>query len=190
MLHLVVPALSAKSSQSHEDSHLSHRHLRRPDTDMEFRDSFSRLKKKVKHQLTGSKPKPEKTGADVGGSRLDPTGSHLGSEPHFVASGGHDQEGRGANVDEGQITSTIQLPQPDEPNSVPTPGSANDEERGEADVDGRGIEQTHSQSLSLDVGVTVGSEPSEGKDIDGEKVERVDPSPPTASMYGDKPDSM
>ena len=150
---------------------------------MRFRDSFSRLKKKVKHRLTGGGPNPEKTGAGVGGSRLDPTGSRPWSEPHFTAGGGRDQGRSEANADEGQVISSIQLPHPEEPSSVLTPGSANDQERREADIDGRGVEQAY-------VEVAVGSGPAEGKDIDGEKAERVDPSPPTAStLPGDKPSS-
>ena len=122
---------------------------------MEFRDSFSKLKKKVKHRLTGGKPKPDKTEAD-------PTDSHSGSEPHVVAGGGHDQEGKELNVDGGQVLLAIRLPQPDDPDSVPACGSVNDQEGKGADVDGR-----------------------EGKDIGGEKVERIDPSPSTIPIPHD-----
>jgi hypothetical protein len=41
------------------------------------------MKKKVKHRLTGSKPKPNKTGADIDGERVDSTGSRSASEPHL-----------------------------------------------------------------------------------------------------------
>jgi len=144
---------------------------------------------KVKHKLTGRKPGSNKTGADVcGGSDLDPTGSHPGLEPHLVTGGGHNQEGSGGNTDEGQVIPTIQLPQPDEPSSVPTRGGANNQERREADVDGGGVEQRYSHVHQADVEVAEGSEPAEGKDADGEKVERVDPSPPTAFiLHSDKP---
>ena len=181
---------SARPNQNNEDSDPPSHHLHRPNADMEFRDSFSRLKKKVKHRLTGNKPKPNKTGADVGGQRVDSTGSRPGSEHRFVAGGGHDQEGSGANADESQVISTILLPQLDEPSSVPTRGSANDEERRETDINRRGVEQTHSHLHSVDVEVAGGSGPAEGKDVDGEKVERVYPSPPIVSvLHGDKPDS-
>jgi len=142
---------------------------------MEFRDSFSRLKKKVKHRLAGSKPKLNETGADVGGERVESTGSRPGSEPHVVAGGSHDQEEGEANVGGGQVISTVRLPQPDEPVSVLTRGSANDQERKEADID---------------VEVTEGSELVGGKEIDREKVEPVYPSPSTTSIprHG-KPDS-
>ena len=126
---------------------------------MEFRNSFSKLKKKVKHRLEGSKPKPTKTGVDVGGSKVDPMGSLPGAEPHVVAGGGHDKEGSGANADGGQVLSTIRLPQPDELSSIPAHGSVNSQER-------RGAR-------------------AEGNLMDGEKVERVDPSPPTASVLHD-----
>ena len=141
---------------------------------MEFRDSFSRLKKKVKRRLTGREPKPNEPEADVGGERVEVTGSRLGLEPHVIAGGSHDHGGDGANVGGGQVISTVRLPQPGEPGSVLTRGSANDQERRETDVD---------------VEVTEESELAEGKKIGMEKVERVYPSPPTTSIlhYG-KPD--
>ena len=54
---------------------------------MEFRDSFSRLKKKVKHRLTGGKRKSKETGANIGGS-------------------GNDQERRGADIDGEEVEQT------------------------------------------------------------------------------------
>ena len=60
----------------------SHNHLRRSNTDMESRNPFSRLKKKVKHRLSGGKDKPERTEADAAGERADQAGSLLRSEPH------------------------------------------------------------------------------------------------------------
>jgi len=147
---------------------------------MGFRDSFSRLKKKVKHRLTGSKPKLNETG-------VDSTGSRPGSESRVVAGGSHDQEGKQSHADGGQVPSTIRLPQPDEPGSVLTHGSANDQERREGDAD---VEQASSHLHSVDVEVAEGSGPAEGKDIGKEKVERVDPSPSTTSIsHGGKHDS-
>jgi len=52
---------------------------------MEFRDSLSKLKKKVKHRLTGNRPKPNEAGADVGGEGVDSTASRPGPEPHNVS---------------------------------------------------------------------------------------------------------
>jgi hypothetical protein len=149
-------------------------------------DSFSRLKKKVKHRLTGKKPKPNKAGADVGGDSVDSAGSRPGSEPHVVAGGSHDQEGKEPSVGGGQVLSTIQLPQLD----VPERGSVNDDERKGADVDGGEVEQTHSHLCTVDADVAEGSVPDEGNDIDGEMVEPVYPSPLTTSIpHGGKPDS-
>ena len=154
---------------------------------MSFRDSFSRLKKKVKHQLTGRKSKRNETGADVG---LDSTGSLSGAEPHVVAGGSHDKEGEGVNADGGQVISTAR-PQPDEPGSGSGRGSGNDQGRKGADIDGREAKETHSHLHSVDVGAVEGSGPAEGRDIDGENVERpVYPSPSTALVPHDgKPDS-
>ena len=80
-------ALSARSNQSHEDNHLivshhhllSRHHLRQTHADMEFRDSFIRLKEKVKYRLGGSKPKQNKADAGVGGETVDSTGSRTAS---------------------------------------------------------------------------------------------------------------
>jgi len=156
---------------------------------MDFRDSFSKLKKKVKHRLTGRKPKPSETGADVGGERVDSRGSRPESEPHVVAGGSRDQGGEEPDAEGGQILSMIRLPQPDELGSVLARGSVNNRGRREADVDGGEVEQAYSH-LHSDAEVVEGSEPAEGRDIDGEKVERVDPSPSTTSIPHDrKPNS-
>jgi hypothetical protein len=152
---------------------------------MGFRDSFSTLKKKVKHRLAGSKPKPKKTGADVGRERVDSMGLHPGSEPHVVAGGSHGQEGKEPSADGGQVLSTIPLPQPDEQGSVPERGSVNGDERRGTDVDGGETEQTHSRLHSVDVEVAEGSGLAERKDIDGEKVERVHPSLSTTPIPRD-----
>ena len=154
---------------------------------MSFRDSFSQLKKKVKHRLTGKKFKPNETGADVG---VDSTGSLSGAEPRVVAGGSHDKEGEGANVGGGQAISTAR-PQQDEPGSESGRGSGNDQGRKGADISGREVNETHSHLHSVDVGAVEGSGPAEGKDTDGENVGRlVYPSPSTALVPHDgKPGS-
>ena len=117
-------------------------------------------------------------------------GSLPGAVPHVITGGGHDQEGKGPNADGGQVLSTIQLPQPEEPGSMLARGSVNDRERRQTDIDREEVEQTHSHLQSLEVDVAEGSGLAEGKDIDRKKVERLDPSPPTTSILrGDKPDS-
>ena len=98
---------------------------------MDFRDSFSRLKKKVKHRMTARKPKPSKTGADIGGERVNMAGLRPGSEPRVVAGDAHDQE---ANGNGGKGLSRIRLPQPDEPSSMPAYGSV--ENRGRREISG------------------------------------------------------
>jgi len=106
-----------------------------------------------------------------------------------VEGGSHDQEGEESNTDRGQILSTIQLPQPDEPGSVQAYGSVNNQERRGIDVDGGEDEQTHLH-LHSSVEISEGSGPAERKDIGGEKVEQVDPSSFTTSIPHDaKPDS-
>ena len=186
-----APIPSARLNQSHEDNHLlSHHHRRRSNTDMKFRNSFSKLKKKVEHRLTRSKTKPNRTGTDAGGESVDSTGSRPGSEPHVVAGSSQDQEGYGANADEGQVISTIRLPQPGEPGPAPACGSVDDQEKSGADVDEGEAERAHSRLHSVDVEVIEGSGPAKGKDTDGEKIKRAGPSPSITSIpHGDKPDS-
>ena len=144
---------------------------------MGIRDSFSRLKKKLKHPLTGKKRKSDKTGADAGGEWVDSASSLSRLEPPVVAGGSHAREDNGANADERQVSSTDQTPQPDEPESVPARGSKGDQEGGDVDFDRRELSQVHPHPHS-DVEVEVGSGPNgEGDGVDGEKVEQVDPSP-------------
>ena len=187
----VALGLSARSNQSHEDSHLlSHYHLHRLNADMEFRNSFSKLKKKVKHRLTRSKPKPNKTGTDAGEESVDSTGSRPGSEHHLVAGSSHDQEGDGVNADEGQVISTVRLPQLDEPGPAPAYRTVDDQERSRADIDDGEAERMHSRLHSVDVEIAEGREPAEEKNIDEEKVERAGPpSSITSILHGGKSDS-
>ena len=61
---------------------------------MDVREPFSRLKKKIKHRLTGSKHKSDRTEADAGEERADATGSLPRPESHVVTGSGHsDAEG-------------------------------------------------------------------------------------------------
>ena len=77
-------------------------HLRRRDTDMDdIRESFSRLKKGVKHRLTGRKRKADKTGDGGLGGRVDPLGSIPRPEPHVVTGSGREPEQDESNADDG-----------------------------------------------------------------------------------------
>ena len=148
---------------------------------MDMREPFSKLKKKIKHRLTGSKHKPGGTQTDAGGKRVDATGSLPRPEPHVVVGGGHDQEGSGANVVGGHVFSTNQPPQPDEPVPVPARGSE-DQEEGDASVD----EGKDSQGYLAGSGLR-----REGGGADEGKVEQVHPPPSTPSLVpGGKPDGM
>ena len=69
----------------------------------DIRNSFSRLKKDVKHRFTGSKRKVDKKGATERGERPDPTGPLPQPEPHIVTSGDREQEGNGSNADDGNV---------------------------------------------------------------------------------------
>ena len=122
----------------------------------EIRGSVSRLKKKLKHQLTGSKRESGGTGAGVYGESVDPAGPLPQAEPPFVAGGHHDRDENVANADGWRVSPTDRPQQPDEPESVPAHGSENDQERS-------------GRSRDAD----------DGK---GKKVERDHPSPSTASI--------
>jgi hypothetical protein len=60
---------------------------------MDIREPFSRLKKKIKHRIAGSKHKSDRTEVDAGGERADATGSLPRPEPHVVMSSGHPDVG-------------------------------------------------------------------------------------------------
>jgi hypothetical protein len=147
---------------------------------MDIREPFSKLKKKIKHRLTGSKHKPDKIGADASGERAD--GPLPRTEPHVVAGGGRDQEGSASNAVGEQVFSTNTPPQPDKPKPVPGDKSENDQEEGDADDVGREGSQRNS----------MGSGPGrEGNGADGGKVEQADPSLSTPSLVcGGKPDGI
>ena len=56
-------------------------HLHRPNTDMDLRDSLSRLKKQLKHPLTGRKRKPDQTRVDATREGVHQAGSFLRPGP-------------------------------------------------------------------------------------------------------------
>ena len=84
----------------------------------EIRGSVSRLKKKLKHRVTGSKRESGRTGTGVQGESVDPAGPPPRTEPPVVAGDRHDRDGNGANAGVRQVCSTDRLQQPDEPESV------------------------------------------------------------------------
>lgn len=157
---------------------------------MDIRDSFSRLKNKLKRPLTGEKSKPGKTQADAGGERVDPAGLLARPEPHIVVSGSYVQEENGANRDGWQARSADRLPQPE---SVIAHGSENNQRVGEAHIDGGEANQVYSHlHPNAEVVVESGSKPGrDGNDADGAKTERVGHSPSSPSIpHGGRPDSM
>jgi len=130
----------------------------------DVRDSFSKLKKKIKRPLKWSRDKPDRTGPGASGERVDSTGSLPRPEPRVVAGGGRERDGNGTNADGRRARSTDRSPKP------VSAGIENDE---------REASHMHSR-LDLDVEVAVES---------GE-VERVGPSPSTPPIpQSEKPDS-
>ena len=149
---------------------------------------FSRLKKKIKHPLTGRKRKPGRTGADASGESVRSEGSLPRPEPRVVAGGSHDQDSSGANADGRQARPTDRPPPPGEPESVPVRGSENDQQGGEGDVgEGEGVQsRLHPQQ---DSEATVESGVSqEGNEAGEAEVEGVE-SAPIPACSG-QPDSM
>jgi len=136
----------------------------------DIRETFSRLKGKLKHPLRGSKRRPDRTGTDARGERAGSSASLPQPEPHVVAGGAHDQGGDGVNTDGCQVFSTDEPLQPDEPE--PAPGR--DQERREGGTDGREFIQGYSH-LHPDIETAVGS----GR---GGEVEQVHLSPPMPSI--------
>jgi len=130
---------------------------------MDIRHSFSKLKKTVKHRLTGNKRKPDKTEADADGESVDPANSLPGPAPHVLAGDG---EGSGADPDGQQVCSADQLTQPDEPEPVPVGESENNQ--GGVDVEGMEVSRRYSH-LHSNVEVAVGSGPGQGGDDSDEE---------------------
>jgi len=145
---------------------------------MGVRDSFSRLKEKLKSNSRGGKQKPDGPGSGTDGEGVDPAGSLPLPAPYAAAGG--------SNVDGRRVCSTDRLPQPGEPELVPS-----DQEGEEADIDEGEVSQQHS-NLRQDVEAAVGSGPGrEGSGTGGGEVKR---SYPTSSIppipHSVKPDGM
>ena len=76
-------------------------HLHLPVADMDdLRESFSKLKKDVKHRLTGSRRKADKKTDRRGETVADPSGSLPRPGPPAVTGGGREQKGNRSNADE------------------------------------------------------------------------------------------
>jgi len=103
----------------------------------DIRGSLSKMKKKVKHRLTGKKGKPGVTGANPAGEGADSTSSLPQPESHVVAGKSYDGEADQADTAGEQILST------DGPESVPTCGGDDGQTEGEVDVDGGEASQSH-----------------------------------------------
>ena len=145
----------------------------------DIRDSFSRLKKSLKHRLRGRKHKPDRTGVNATGERVHSSGSLLRPDSRIAASGeGGGGESR-TSTDGQQARSRDRSPQPE---PMPAGGTNNDGQKRKAGVDGKEADQKHS-GLDPETEATVGSGP-------GREVEPVHPSPSAPSIPSTgKPDS-
>jgi len=127
---------------------------------MDIRDSFSRLKRRVKH--IGGKRKPDRIGSDIDGESVSATNPLPRPEPHVVAGCGEED---GADTTGWQACSTGQPPQSDEPELVPASGNENDR-GGDAGVDGEKVSPGYSHPRP-DVEVRAGG----GPDLGGNEAE-------------------
>ena len=130
-------------------------------------NSFSRLKKNVKHRLRGRKHEPGRTGSNTAGERVDSSDSPPQPGPR-VAAGGHDAEGSGTNVD---VRKVHPRDWSHHPEPVPAGGSSDNQQRRKANIDKKEVSQRYSH-LDPGVEVAVGGGPSR-------EAERVYSSPST-----------
>ena len=184
-----------RSHESNPPLHTATYYADRSNADMGLRNTLSRLTKKLKHRLAG-KRKPERTGAgaDVV-ERVDTINPLPQPEPDTTAVEGG-QGGNGANAD-GRGTASTDRPLSDRDVDGPEPAlaasrSGNDQDRGEADVEGREVSQGYSHShIDGEVAVGYGSGPRpEGNDIDGGEADQVHPPPSNPAIpRGEGPES-
>ena len=129
---------------------------------MDLRDSISKFKKKVKH--LGRKKKPDINEVDADGESVKSANPLPRPEPHTEADDG---KGNKADMDGWPADSPDQLPLPDEPERMPASGNGDEQEGGEAGVDGGklGLRDPHPDP---DIEGGTGSGPSrEGNVADG-----------------------
>ena len=170
---------------------------------MGVRDSFSRLKKKVKHLRNGRKPGSMEPDIDWEGVDLEDPGTKSeldvdwenvdleeylpGLESYTVAGDG---EGDGADTCGQRACSRNRPPQPDEPEPGAASGNETDQGGGEASGSRMGVSQGDLLPRpGVDVDVVVGCRP--GQEGKGEKTERAcsRPSTPPILHSGD-PDGV
>lgn len=138
----------------------------------DIRDSFSKLKKRLKYPLKGGTRKPEKTGSNAIGEGFSQTSSLPYSESDVVVGGNDDREGKGADAGEDQPLRR------DEPEFTPIGEIDNHQEWGEKE--GCGKEVSQGQHSHPDVEPVAGSE----------ELERVSPSATSIFHSGKWTDSM
>ena len=97
-----------------------------------MRKLLSKTKKKVRQRLAGNKGASDGTGTSTGGERSDSASSLPRPEPHVAAGGGHGGQDKINAIEE--PTSSINLPQPDDPGSLPAAKGENDQEGRNAGV--------------------------------------------------------
>jgi len=151
---------------------------------MDIRDSFSRLKKRVKR--LGRKRKPGRVGGDIDGESVGSDNPLSQPQPHV-------DDGEENRTDErGQQAGPMDQPsQPGGLGLLPANGSENDQGAGEADIDERKGSLMHSHPHS-DIEAAVGSGPHRGRNgDDGEEDGEIYPRLPSPLvLYSGEPDGM
>ena len=162
--------------QCHEAAHLLSQPPSTPtdiDTiDMDdIRESFSKLKKGLKHRVGGKKRAPDRAGDSTAGERVSSSVSLQRPDPRTAVSG-HDGEGGATNANVSQARSRDPSPRPE---PVPADeGRLDNPQKKEVDVGEKEASRRRS-SLDADVEGTAGSNP-------GQEVERASSPPPVTSI--------
>jgi len=155
-------------------------------SNMDIRDRFSRLKKRV--ERLGSKQKLGSAGADVDGESVSSDNPLPQPEPHVVVD---DREGN--KTDEGgqQAGTSDQPPQPDEPELLLANKGENDQRVGKACINERKVSPMDSHPHS-DIEVGEGSGPHLGRNgDDGEEGGGIYPrSSSPLVLHSREPDGM
>jgi len=148
----------------------------------DIRGSLSKMKKKVKHRLTGKKPKPDGVGPGPSGEGADSTSSLPQPDPHVVADESCDGKGDRADPAGERVFSTDRPPQPDQSEFEPAHGGDVSQEGGDADIHGGEPSQSHPHPHSgSEIGVGSGSSrETEWFSLSG--------STPSLSLHDEEPD--
>ena len=128
----------------------------------DIRNSFSKMKKDLRHRLGGKKHAPDRVGADTAGESDSLPASLSRQDPRVIA-GSHDDEGSRISADLAQAHSGDRS----QPKPIPADGDHDDPQGRKVDVEEKDVRQRHSR-LDPDVEGAAGSGPNQ-------EIERASP---------------